>query len=96
MIPQSLEHRKKLNDLINRGVQLEREIDQLKDDMKQLKEEVKEEVGKEYVKDYPKMVKIRYSTGKVHQDAESKLELIAELEILEKGEQSEVNFDGRG
>ena len=95
MLPDGLNSRKKLNELIEQGVQLLREQDQNKEDLAQLKAEVEEEIGKDFAKEYNKMVKARYSCGKVQQDAEAKLELLAELDVLarcslvQEGEQVE-------
>lgn len=83
MIPSDPRKRKEYNDLINRGVQLLREQDQLKLDLAQLKDEVEEEIGKDFAKEFLAKVKTRFSCGKVQQTVDKKLEIIAELEVLE-------------
>lgn len=84
MLPDGIQKRKQYNELIERGVQLLREQDQNKADLKQLKDEVEEEIGKDFAKEFNKLVKTRFSCGKVQQDAKDKLEMIAELEVLAK------------
>lgn len=82
MLPDGLLKRKQYNELINRGVQILNEQEQLKADLTQLKAEVEEEIGKPYAKDYNKLVKARVNSGKVQKTAEDQLEMIAELEAL--------------
>lgn len=84
MLPDGIQKRQQYNELIDRGVQLLREQEQNKEDINQLKKEVEEQIGKDFAKNFNKLVKIRFSCGKVQQEAESKLEMIAELEILAK------------
>lgn len=84
MIPDGVEKRKAYNDLIDRGVQLLREQEQIKEDLAQLKAEVEETIGKDFAKEYPVKVKTRHSCGKEEEKANKKLEIIAELDILEK------------
>ena len=84
MIPQDIEKRKELNKLIERGVELLREQEQLKEDLKQLKAEVEETIGKDFSKEYLRNCKVRYKTVRFQEDANKRLEIISELEILKK------------
>jgi len=89
MLPESIEKRTQLNNLIERGVQLLREQDQLKDDLDQVKQEVEEEIGKDFAKEFLAKVKARHQAGKTRADADKKLEILAELEILENANSKE-------
>jgi hypothetical protein len=89
MIPNGIEKRKQYNDLINRGVQLLREKEELDFDMNQLKTEVEEEIGKDFAKTFLKKVKIRHKCGVEEEKVERIREILAELEILEKAGNSE-------
>ena len=90
MIPNSIEKRRALNKLIERGVQLHREMDQCKDDLKQLKMEVEEEIGKESAKEFTKKVSSAYKAEKIKEDVKKKLEILEELEILKNSHNVKV------
>lgn len=84
MLPDGNEKRKALDNLIERGVALLREQDQLKADLLQLKAEVEETIGKDFSKEYLRNCKVRYKTVRFQEDANKRLEIISELEILKK------------
>ena len=91
MLPSGNEKRKQYNDLINRAVQLHREIEVLKDDLNQLKQEVEEDIGKDFAKEFPKLAKVKFQNGKIAEDAKKKLEMLSELEILANLESGDVS-----
>lgn len=84
MIPNDIEKRKQYYELIERGVQLKREQETLKEDMAQLRAEVEEEIGKDFAKEYNTKVRIQFDMEKVHTEAKAKLEIIEELDILKR------------
>lgn len=84
MIPNDPQKRKQYYELIERGVQLKREQETLKEDLAQLKEEVEEEIGKDFAKEFTAKVNTQFNMEKVHTEAQKKLEIIEELDILKK------------
>ena len=83
MIPTSVEKRKVALNLLERYVQLLREVETLKEDMIQLKQEAEEVLGKDFSKHLPKLAKGKIDGNRIEERANKDLELLAEIEILE-------------
>ena len=82
MIPQDIEKRQRLEKYVQQSIQLNRELEILKEDLKEIKAMVKEEIGADYAKTLDLLVKARMEEEKLAEDANKKLEAIEQTKIL--------------
>lgn len=82
MLPEDPTKRLEYASLINRTVQLKREIDLLKSDILTNKEYCKEMFGKGVSEDFIKVVNTKYEKSKIEAELEKSKEVITELDIL--------------
>ena len=85
MIPQDIEKRKRLEKYVQQSVQLNHELETLKEDLKEIKAMVKEEIGADYAKTLDLLVKARMEEEKLVEDANKKLEAVEQTKILKGG-----------
>ena len=84
MIPEAIEKRALFNKYLEESVNLNNEIETLKEDLKEKLNFVDQEVGKDYLPSFKEILKVRINEAKVAKEAETKATAIAESGILKQ------------
>jgi len=82
MLPQTQEHRQKLNRYISECVAIMKEKDLLDESIKDTKDLVKEELDMISAKEFSGLVKVAYDQSKVETEIEERQTAISNVQIL--------------
>jgi len=83
MLPQTVEHRQKLNRYISECVGFMKEKDKLDEDIKNVKDIVKEELDTLSAKEFSGLIKVAYDQPKVAAEIEERMVAISNVQILQ-------------